>query len=111
MIILFPNGAAVDSSIIASMYVTERDDRHPARIQVHTFRNADPFGMGLFGPKQRPVAEHFMTVMVGTNEEAYAALKRLTAEWMGTVEPRFGSWRQTVMPCVCSPVGKKGEHG
>ena len=88
MIILFPNGAAVDSSIIASMHVTEKDDRHPARIQVYTFRNADPFGMSLFGPKQRPAAEHFMTVIVGTNEEAYAALKRLTAEWMGLPIPK-----------------------
>jgi acyl transferase domain-containing protein len=87
MIILFPNGAAVDSSIIASMYATEKDERHPARIQVYTFRNADPFGIG-FGLKQRPVAEHFMTVMIGTNEEAYAALKRLTAEWMGLPIPQ-----------------------
>ena len=84
MIIQFPDGTAINSSVIAALKMSEADGKWPGRIQVYTFQNRD--GLLSFGTS-RPTAEHFATINVGTNEEARAALKRLTAQWMGLPIP------------------------
>jgi hypothetical protein len=84
MIILFPDGTAIESSTIAAIRMSEASDNHPGRLQVYTFQCRD--SLLSFGAS-RPTAEHFATINVGTNEEARAALKRLTAKWMGLPEP------------------------
>lgn len=36
---------------------------------------------------------------------------KMLGDWLSrgdTVEPRFGSWRQTIMPCVCPSTSKAG---
>jgi len=40
-------------------------------------------------------------------------MARLLGQWLmrgDTVEPRFGSWRETIMPCVCSPAPTDDKH-
>lgn len=87
MIIQFPNGSAVHSSIIASIYVEpsrkHRDLEQLATIVVHTFR--DGLGLGLFGSK--PTAAHFMSIPMPSENEANNECRRLVAKWMGLPEP------------------------
>jgi hypothetical protein len=76
MIIQFPNGAAIDSSVIAGIYV----DTHSKSIQVYVFRS-DGFSLN---PWAKPAASHLMSVKgYDTEEEAVAECRRLTAEWIG----------------------------
>ena len=83
MIIQFPDGTAIHSSFIASLSMSKAEDKWPGRIQIYTFQE----GGGLMSFSSRPVARHFATVMIGTDEETQTVLKRITAQWMGLPEP------------------------
>ena len=85
MIIQFPNGAGIESSIIASIHVSpgERCSETktlPPRIQVYTMRGGE---LSLFGHASRPAAAHFMTIPMPSDAEAEAECRRLVQEWAG----------------------------
>jgi hypothetical protein len=90
MIILFPNGAAIDSSVIASIHVSRSEQIRdglcrPANIVVYTFRG-EGLGLSLFG-NQRPTAQHFLNIQMPDDLTAENECRRLVAKWAGLPEP------------------------
>jgi hypothetical protein len=85
MIIQFPNGAGIESSIIASIHVT-RSERisggieRGAAIQVYTMRGGDDL-FNMFG-------SHFMSIPMPDDLTAENECRRLVAKWAGLPEPK-----------------------
>lgn len=76
MIVQFSNGAGVESSVIAGIYVEGARADTVARIHVYVFReNLMMFGSG------KPTASHFMSIPMKTDEEAEAECRRLVDVW------------------------------
>lgn len=91
MIIQFPNGAAIDSSVIASIHVSAGEKlsggmERPPHIVVYTFRQDLSFN--LFG-REKPAASHFLSVPMPSENEANDECRRLVARWMGLPEPKL----------------------
>jgi hypothetical protein len=88
-IIQFPNGAAIHSSVIASIHVESGrkvgELEHPAHIIVYTFKEGFGGLLSLYGNK--PSAAHFMSIPMPTENEAREECRRLVAKWMGLPEP------------------------
>jgi hypothetical protein len=76
MVIQFPDGSAMDSSVLAGMYV------ETGRPVIHVYAFRDNLG-GLLMGGTRPTASHFMSIVMGTAEEAERELKKLVAQWLG----------------------------
>jgi hypothetical protein len=91
MIIIFPNGAAIESSVIASIHVScsehIRDGlSRPANIVVYTFRG-EGMGLSLFG-RERPTAAHFLSIPMPDDLTAENECRKLVAKWAGLPEPK-----------------------
>lgn len=90
MIIQFPNGAAIDSSVIASIHVIRQEVRGeitcPAIIVVYTFR--EEFGLNMFG-RSKPTASHFLSIPMPSDLDAENECRNLVAKWMGLPDPEL----------------------
>lgn len=92
MIIQFPNGAGIESSIIASIHVT-RSERisggieRGAAIQVYTMRGGDDL-FNMFEPRNKPTSSHFMSIPMPDDLTAENECRRLVAKWAGLPEPK-----------------------
>lgn len=89
MIIQFPNGAAIDSTVIASIHVVAAEKRgdleRPAQIVVYTFRES--FGLDIFA-RSKPSASHFLSIPMPSESDANMECRKLVARWMGLPEPK-----------------------
>lgn len=88
MIIQFPNGSAIDSSVIASIHVQQaRTDNYAtkAQIVVHVHKGGDDL-LPLFGAMRQRGVSHFMSVEMPSDEAAVAECKKLVAKWAGLPE-------------------------
>ena len=78
MIIQFPNGSAVDSRVLASIFVERSYDKQPARIQVYVFRS-DGLSLNPWG--DAPKASHLFSIAMASDAEAEAAVRKIVDAW------------------------------
>jgi hypothetical protein len=78
MIIQFPNGAGVDSRVIASIYVEKSYKDTPARIIVYVFRGD---GMTLNPWNDNPKASYLFSIPMASDAEAYDECRKIVDQW------------------------------